>query len=256
MDAIRNGMEFNGRVWKEPRGFIKILELIFGICAFATTSSYSSQGSVNYACNDTKDITEHTQTYNFSYPFDLEDYDVRVHPCSLTNNELEPLGGSHRSSAQFFVAVGVLTFLYCLGALLLYIFLDKLYRTRENIPLADFILTIMFAFFWLVASSAWAHGVTGVKAATDPNYVVSRLADRGSDKVGCTSCQPGSYPNYANLNISVIFGFLNFFIWAGNVWFLYKETPWYKASHPTETVASSSLGAGTSGFASGMPPKL
>lgn len=70
----------------------------------------------------------------------LEDYDVRVHPCSLTNNELEPLGGSHRSSAQFFVAVGVLTFLYCLGALLQYIFLDKLYRTRENIPLTVSVL--------------------------------------------------------------------------------------------------------------------
>ena len=26
--SFQNGMEFNGRVWKEPRGFIKILELV------------------------------------------------------------------------------------------------------------------------------------------------------------------------------------------------------------------------------------
>lgn len=25
-----------------------------------------------------------------------------------------------------------------------------------------------------------------------------------------------------------IFGFLNMVVWGGNIWFLYKETPWFK----------------------------
>jgi hypothetical protein len=25
-----------------------------------------------------------------------------------------------------------------------------------------------------------------------------------------------------------IFGFLNLMVWVGNLWFLYKETPWFK----------------------------
>ena len=24
-----------------------------------------------------------------------------------------------------------------------------------------------------------------------------------------------------------LFGFINFFLWAGNCWFVFKETPWY-----------------------------
>ena len=24
-----------------------------------------------------------------------------------------------------------------------------------------------------------------------------------------------------------VFGFLNFFVWGGNLWFLFKETPWH-----------------------------
>jgi hypothetical protein len=28
--------------------------------------------------------------------------------------------------------------------------------------------------------------------------------------------------------VSVIIGFLNVFLWSANVWFLYKETKWYR----------------------------
>jgi hypothetical protein len=28
-------------------------------------------------------------------------------------------------------------------------------------------------------------------------------------------------------------GFLNFFLWASDLWFLYKETPWFKLKQST-----------------------
>jgi cytoskeletal protein RodZ len=34
---------------------------------------------------------------------------------------------------------------------------------------------------------------------------------------------------YANVTVSVIFGFLNFFIWFGSLWFVYKETKFFKS---------------------------
>ncbi|OQV24265.1 putative Synaptophysin [Hypsibius exemplaris] len=232
MDAIRTGMEFNGRVWKEPRGFIKILELIFGICAFGTTSSFSSAVKVLYNCVVSGKTEEKTVVYDFEYPFNLEKEPVSVNACNSSSATIV-LGGSYASSAEFFVAVGVLTFLYCLAALLLYIFLDKLYRSRDSVSTGDFIITVVVAFLWLVASSAWAHGVSGVKSATNGVDLVSRLNEYKSDTgAACASCLPAGEPNYANLNISVLFGFLNFFIWSGNVWFLYKETAWYKNAHP------------------------
>lgn len=33
---------------------------------------------------------------------------------------------------------------------------------------------------------------------------------------------------YANVTVSVIFGFLNFLLWICSVWFIYKETKFFK----------------------------
>ncbi len=34
---------------------------------------------------------------------------------------------------------------------------------------------------------------------------------------------------YANVTVSVIFGFLNFLLWLGCIWFVYKETKFFKS---------------------------
>ena len=34
---------------------------------------------------------------------------------------------------------------------------------------------------------------------------------------------------YANVTVSVIFGFLNFLLWFGGIWFVYKETRFFKS---------------------------
>lgn len=70
--------------------------------------------------------------------------------------------------------------------------------------LQDFIITVSFAFLWLVCSSAWAHGINGVKTATDPTVLAHRLGRSNDDNPSCSSCEAGRSPNYANLNISVV----------------------------------------------------
>jgi hypothetical protein len=40
-------------------------------------------------------------------------------------------------------------------------------------------------------------------------------------------CTESGVINFSKLNISVTFGFLNFFLWACNIWFVYKETPFH-----------------------------
>jgi hypothetical protein len=34
---------------------------------------------------------------------------------------------------------------------------------------------------------------------------------------------------YANVTVSIIFGFLNFLLWLGCIWFVYKETKFFKS---------------------------
>ena len=97
------------------------------------------------------------------------------------------------------------------------------------------------AFFWLAGSSAWANGLSGMKDVADPdnwiftsqyeNAAICFKTTHGSylyPKIGV--CNPISRGHFGGANVSVLFGFLNFFLWASNLWFLYKETSWYKGS--------------------------
>lgn len=73
------------------------------------------------------------------------------------------------SDAQFFVATGVLSFLYCLFIIIVYAFIDDFYKSKSEIPLADFMLTTILAIFWLSGSAAWSNGTSALKTVTDAN---------------------------------------------------------------------------------------
>nr|XP_046213650.1 synaptoporin-like [Oncorhynchus gorbuscha] len=89
----------------------------------------------------------------------------------------------------------------------------------------DFIVTVVFAFMWLVSSSAWAQALSDVKVATDPDEVQELIS---ACKVMTNKCGSVQGPRWSGLNTSVVFGFLNFVLWAGNIWFVFKETGWHK----------------------------
>nr|KAF6335849.1 synaptoporin [Pipistrellus kuhlii] len=42
-------------------------------------------------------------------------------------------------------------------------------------------------------------------------------------------CMAVHSPVMSSLNTSVVFGFLNFILWAGNIWFVFKETGWHSS---------------------------
>lgn len=106
-------------------------------------------------------------------------------------------------------------------------------------PFQDFVITVIFGVLWISSSAAWANGLSGLKSVTLPNIV------------GNCECTV-STSSFSTLNISVvrtekiffyrqltgkfqIFGFLNFFLWAANLWFLYKETAWFQGNQPKDT---------------------
>ncbi|KAF4527272.1 hypothetical protein B566_EDAN006992 [Ephemera danica] len=96
-------------------------------------------------------------------------------------------------------------------------------------------MTVFLALLWLSGSAAWANGLSGLKYSTDPN-VLLKTKQCGENGL-CTNVTTGSF---SSLEISVIFGFLNFFLWASDLWFLYKETSWFKMKqlNPTGVGAS------------------
>ncbi|KAE8297864.1 Synaptophysin-like protein 1 Pantophysin [Larimichthys crocea] len=180
MDAVQktmSGFSLDLGPLKEPLGFIRVLEWVFTIFAFATTGGYSGKTHFTVICGqEVKDVEP-----VFNYPFRLSD-----HPYK------------------------------------------HVYRQTSRGPIIDLLLTAAFAFLWLVSSSAWGKGLTDVKYATNPEHLVSSCKN--------LTCKAEEYPSMGRLNASVIFGFLNLILWAGNCWFIYKETPFHKDPNPPANI--------------------
>ncbi|KAG8435859.1 hypothetical protein GDO86_007084, partial [Hymenochirus boettgeri] len=144
--------------------------------------------------------------------------------CESKRRENLWLRGDFSSSAEFFVTIAVFAFLYSLAATVVYIFYQNKYRENNRGPLIDFIVTVIFSFLWLVSSSAWAKGLSDFKVATDPDEVLLLIS---ACKQPTNKCSSVRGPVMSSLNTSVVFGFLNFILWAGNIWFVFKETGWH-----------------------------
>jgi len=204
-------------IFKEPRGFIRFLQFIFAIFAFATACNGGSNLSVTDGSNNL------VISASWSYPYSLQDTQILT---KLSNTSVY-LSASNdvKPSAEFFVFTGVTSMLLSLGFLVLYIFMDRLYRNDERFPIIDFVITLIWTIFWIASSSAWAQGVSNIRSVTSIDYLTNQL--------GCTSgtppCVNTDSGTYANVTVSVIFGFLNFFLWLACIWFVYKETKFFKS---------------------------
>lgn len=62
-------------------------------------------------------------------------------------------------------------------------------------------MTSVFTFFWLVASSAWAKGLSDVKAATDPDKVLLLIEACDEPENRCREVHD---PVVSGLNTSVV----------------------------------------------------
>lgn len=220
--------QYNTRVLKEPRGMIRIVQLVFAILAFATTSGFDTSTSFTTSCVPVTGINISVTkiSYAVEYPFKFENEEIKlIKVCEINPTEQKktyPMDFS--SSAQFYVATGVLSFLYTLACLVLYIFGTRHYESNPLIPVIDLAATGILTIFWLSGACAWAAGVSDVKYYTKPEYLWNKLdfCNQTLNKNGrCLEDNPGKW---ASLNISLIFGFANVFLWGASMWFVFKET--------------------------------
>ncbi|XP_032475322.1 synaptophysin isoform X2 [Phocoena sinus] len=182
------------RVVKEPLGFVKVLQWVFAIFAFATCGSYSGELQLSVDCaNKTK--SDLNIEVEFEYPFRLYQVYFEAPTCQGDPKNIF-LVGDYSSSAEFFVTVAVFAFLYSMGALATYIFLQNKYRENNKGPML---------------------------MATDPENIIKGMPV--CHQTGNT-CKELRDPVTSGLNTSVVFGFLNLVLWVGNLWFVFKETGW------------------------------
>jgi hypothetical protein len=162
----------------EPRGFIRLLQFIFAIFAFATACNGNSSTTVNAFALPNAIST------SWSYPYNLKNTQIQTpndNSQTLSNaNDVQP-------SAQFFVFTGVTAMLLSFAFAVVYVVLDRQYRNDERIPIADLVVTIVWAIFWLAGSSAWAQGVNNIRAQTGWQNVAQRS---GLCSVPAAPCTP------------------------------------------------------------------
>ncbi|KAM4740785.1 synaptophysin-like protein 2a [Anableps anableps] len=222
--SLASGFSLDLGPLKEPLGFIRVLEWVFAIFAFATTGGYSGTTHITVKCSPLSSPVDVQAV--FGYPFRLGAHPYEIPLCNSSLKNTTFLQGDFSSSAEFYVCVGVFGFLYCTATLILYLGYQSVYRQTSRGPIIDLLVTAAFAFLWLVSSSAWGKGLTDVKWATNPNHLAE----------SCGHCEVGAFPSMGRLNASVIFGFLNLILWAGNCWFIYKETPFHKDPNQAATM--------------------
>ncbi|KAF0299428.1 Synaptophysin-like protein 2 [Amphibalanus amphitrite] len=172
------------------------------------------------------------------YPFALDAVLIRQTLCSSPPQTASfhfPTDVSPQ--AKFFVALGVICMLYAVLALVGYVLLHDMYIGRRLIPSADFVLHAALAFLWLVAAAAWAAGMSTLADGSDPEPALSRLCDQLIG-VQCSVNGDDHRGSFGKLNASLCFGFLNMFVWAANLWFIFKETMWYRARPENATTAA------------------
>ncbi|XP_013799055.1 synaptophysin-like protein 1 [Apteryx mantelli] len=218
----------------EPLGFIKVLEWISSIFAFATCGGFRGETTLLVSC---KGVVNKTVTAAFAYPFRLNTVVFSAPDpkrCGGTWTDFY-LVGNFASSTQFFVTLAVLVFLYCTAALVIYIGYKHVYQCNSKFPLTDLAITVITAFLWLVSTSAWAKALTDIKTSTGASIIL----EAESCKAPGTTCLFVSVTSMGTLNVSVVFGLLNMVLWGGNVWFVYKDTNLH--NQPNKTSQSSGI---------------
>ncbi|EDO44392.1 predicted protein [Nematostella vectensis] len=240
MPTLNSKPNFN--IFKEPRGFIKVIELFIAIFAFATTVGYRGNYGYNALCTDktNKTVTQHVSV-DFSYTFD----EARVYvdqpngfKCVNVSQYTQPL--NYKSESEYFVFVGTTCFLYAIGAALYYTFFEDQVKDSTStdigicsLPVVDFAVSVLYVIFWFTASIAWAAGLSGLKNATQVGVNVALSTNCRTPNV----CNNLTGATFAALNVSVLLGFLNCVVWAFNLWFLFKETPWHSPRRAANSMA-------------------
>ncbi|XP_063357471.1 synaptophysin-like protein 1 isoform X2 [Pelmatolapia mariae] len=220
---MMTGFRLNLSPLKEPLGFVKLVEWLTAIFAFGCCGGFSGKNVICILCGD--DSNE-TLSAMYQYPFRLSQFPLIDKNTTLCNHSVTTthMMGDSASSAEFFVGVGIVCFLYSMAALLVYLGYMHVYKDSDFGPIFDFVITAILVFLWLVCSSAWAKGLQNVKSATDTEGIIGTLAlCKGSN----ITCEVTEFANMRTLNISVVFGYLNMLVWAFNAWFVYKETRWH-----------------------------
>lgn len=255
LDTLQQNM--NTRVvFREPRGMVRWLQLLFSIIAISTVADFNTKIGIEITCpipatapanssvapnnaNATSSTTSTTTvaplnqaeikllTLNVQYPFDFSQQGPIVNDCKGYNfsyNHNPSLNGS----PQFFVMTGALSMIYVVVSLTVYLLFSNTYESIPVWPIADLVIAGILFLFWFIASSSFGSGVTLLKSTVLYESMEQVLCPNTFKMVAGAGCKQIEMASWKSLNIGLVSGFTEFFLWGTGMWFVYKETNFHQ----------------------------
>lgn len=103
---------------------MRILQFVFSIWGFFACNDFSF--TLNMDCDG-----PFKKRYEIEYPFEFNE-----HICRKKDNTTLFLSVDSSTGAQFFVMTAVLSFLYALFIIFVYAYLDEMYKSKPEFPMA------------------------------------------------------------------------------------------------------------------------
>uniref|UniRef100_A0A1I8FM73 Synaptophysin-like protein 1 n=1 Tax=Macrostomum lignano TaxID=282301 RepID=A0A1I8FM73_9PLAT len=110
-------------------------------------------------------------------------------------------------------------------------------------PQIDFIVTGRLDSVLVHRLRGLGRRVSFFKLETYPD----RLCHQITACLGLAECKTKEYFGYGGLDVSLICGFANVFLWGASLWFLFKETVWFKRMYPEQAYGESDFAGGGRG---------
>ncbi|XP_063711061.1 synaptoporin-like [Symsagittifera roscoffensis] len=233
--AIQSSSSFNLEVLALPKGALKVVQLVLCLIAFAVVAAFDDSFEFQKNCGNDTVLNMTKRTFHFGYPFDLNEHEVKLPLCETTTNltstssqVLRVAHSDQESSPKFFVFTGVLGFIYCMVAVVAYVFISPTLQSHDGIGFKiDVFVHILICIFWFCGSFALIRAKNQIEKYTSPARIFLQIEECHSTTEGELSCTVTHDAEYRALGFAVGMGFVNLFAWSANIYFLVKDTPWF-----------------------------
>jgi hypothetical protein len=207
---------------KMPIGFIRLIEAVFCLIVFA--SFHGWQFDLEIKCGPPVKINETIKTSYEYHSLDISGY--KFFRCNDSKTEVYPFKGDYGSGADFYTYLIPFSLFLTTGMLLFYLFSYGVYASDDRLPILDLTVTALLAVFWMFGTLFFSISARRIEDATTPENVNKTLV--ALDICGGKKCEVNSYSVYATLSIASLAGVGLFILFTGNIWYIYKETPYFR----------------------------
>lgn len=155
--------------------------------------------------------------------FDLTDIWIK----NCTGEKVQLFDTSYWFSSSLVSLISIITIMYCLALLFVYLYRWNAYTSDDNLPRMDTAITIVIAFCWFILFWVWWRQTSSLEYYTSGENVekLARKADLCGDG---KSCALYTYAMYAPLSVSVVAALACTVLFSYNIWITYKETIWFR----------------------------